>query len=146
MNTHAKKSRDAFWILIAMWLWCSAAAGETLPVTTQTLEQNNYQAILTPPCNWDKDVGKVTATAVYADPGEYTEVRDFSILDRESVVNVPITPTSTTVMGDKLYMSFDPTLPKMHDGKYLYHVNVNIETTKTQCKEGFGFGFGTRPR
>lgn len=129
-----------------MWLWCASAAGETLSVTTQTLEQNNYQAILSMPCNWDKNIDKVDVTAVYANPGEYTDVKSFSILDRDSVVSIPIEPLSLGVDGDYLKISFDPDTPRVHDGKFLYHFNVDIGTTSVVCKQGFGFGFGTRPR
>jgi hypothetical protein len=135
-----------FWILIAMWFWAVAASGETLPVTKEMLVQGNYAVALLLPCNWDKNLDNISSTAVYAHPGEYTDVQSFSILDRDSVINVPIAPVSTTADVNNLYVAFDPKLEMMHDGKYLYHINVEVGTTGAVCKQGFGFGFGTRPR
>lgn len=132
------------YVLIAMWLWCVSAAGETIPITTQSLQANNYHAEITMPCNWDKDLDKIAVTGVYANPGEYTEVQNYSILDRDSVVIQPITPVSLSMAGNNVHFAFPPEIPMTHDGKYLYHLNVDIGTTKSKCKEGFGFGFGTR--
>ena len=132
--------------LIAMWLWCTAAAGEILPVAVQALEQNSHGVTLTPPCNWDKNLDNVAVNAVYAHPGRHTDVRSYSVMDRGSIVNVPIRPMDIKVEGNQLTVAFDPNLPKIHDGRFLYHLNVEVGTRNQKCKEGFGFGSLTRPR
>lgn len=136
--------QTSLYVLIAMWLWCVSAAGETLPISVQSLQENNYQASVTVPCNWNKDISTVTVTGIYANPGEYTDVRSYSIMDRASISKVPIIPTSIRDGGNQIFFAFDPGMPMTDEGKYLYHLNVEVPTTNTRCKEGFGFGFGTR--
>lgn len=136
--------QTSIYTLIAMWLWCVAAAGDTLPITTQSLQENSNHAVLTMPCNWDRNIDKIAVTGIYANPGEYTDVRNYSILDRDSAVAETITPLSVSAEGDKLHLAFSPDLPMMHEGKYLYHLNVDFGTTQKRCKQGFGFGFGTK--
>lgn len=139
----ALRKSDPLWILIAMWLWSTAAAGDTLPVTKEMIMQDSYRVVLRTPCNWDKDLDKISVNAVYGDPGEYTDVRSFSIIDRNSMVSVPIMG-EVMADGNNLYLFFRDGVPMMHDRKYLYHLNVDIGTTKTRCKQDFGFGSITR--
>jgi len=136
-------AHKSWYLLIAMWLWCVAAAGETLPVTTQMVDAGSGAVLLRTPCNWDKDVARVGVFAVYAKPGSYTDVRGYSIMERESRERVPITPVSVEKVDDvKLRIAFPPNLQRRKgDDKYLYHLEVDVNTTGEPCKQGFGFGF-----
>lgn len=133
--------KPSLYILIAMWLWCSAAMGETLAITTQMVDEGNGMVMLTPPCNWDKNLQNVRISAVYAKPGNYTSIRDFSILDRESKELAPITPTTLEVVGTKLRIVLPEHIEEEKGEKYLYHLEADVQTTGHPCKSGFGFKF-----
>ena len=142
------RKSDPLWILIAMWLWSTAAAGDTLPIPTQALKQNGYQYTLAMPCNWDKTMGEVKVNAVYASPSTYEDVRSYTIFNRDSIVHVPLTPISMSMVEanpNQLHIIFNSDMPDtLPPDKYLYHLEVEFETTNTRCKQGFGFGSMTR--
>jgi hypothetical protein len=117
------------------------AAGETLPVPPQALDRNDYVVTLTTPCNWDQTLDNVSVKAVYADPGTETTIAPYSIIEKNSALEIPIIPLSTSAVGNQLTIKLDPSLPSTYEGKYLYHLNVDVVTTGKGCKEGFGFGF-----
>lgn len=138
-------NHKALYILIAMWLWCVAAAGESLPITTQSLMDSGYENTLNMPCNWDQSMSEVKLYGVYADPGTSNEVRTYSILDKSDAMRVPITPVSMAKVGtSQIHMALDPGLPQTHQGKYLYHLELDFKATNKRCKSGFGFGTMTR--
>jgi hypothetical protein len=136
------KLRNPLYVLIAMWLWCAAAAGETLPVTKEMIAASN-PVMLTLPCNWDKDVSSIKVVGVYAYPSVYMDVKGYTILDRGSRESVPITPLSIGVEQEKLRIEFPADIPQAigTPTKYLYHYEVDVKTTKARCKQGFGFKF-----
>lgn len=122
------KLRNPLYVLIALWLWCAAAAGETISVTPQMLERGNHRVTLSTPCNWDKDVSKVKIQAVYENPEGHP-------------LRTEVVPTQLKRQGLNLFFVVAPETG-MRDGMPLHHMDVEIGTTEQKCRQGFGFSPG----
>lgn len=118
----------AFYILIAMWLWCAAAAGETIHITPDMLAQEDGSVTVSPPCNWDKNLESVTVTGVYSSSAS-------------DVVKTPVEPTSKAISGSQVRLAFPPTTPA-HETMPLHHLEVEMATTSSVCKQDFNFKQG----
>ena len=118
----------AFYILVAMWLWCVAAAGETIHITPDMLAQQDGSVIVSPPCNWDNNLVSVTVTGVYSS-------------STSDVVKTPIEPTSKSRIGSQVRLAFPPTT-SVHETMPLHHLEVEMATTDAVCKQDFGFKQG----
>ena len=116
------------YILIAMWLWCASAAGETLSISLELFERDNGTVLLAHPCNWDQDLDKVSATAFYG------------ATDTE-LIKMPIEPTSKKRSGRHIHFTFASTV-SMYNGLPLHHIDVDMSTTGETCKQDFGFKQG----
>jgi len=126
----------SIYTVIALWLWCAAAAGEEIPlvVTPEILQQNAHTATLQTPCNWDKDLGNVKVMGFYGTP-------------ESDMMQAAIEPTAKTTVGAFLQVTINPS-DYTHEQRPLHHANVVINTTGKQCEGGFGFNPGnfTKPR
>lgn len=121
----------SMYTLIAMWLWCVAAAGETIPLVTtpELLKENAQTATLATPCNWDKNLDTVQVMGFYGTSGSGTQQEVLL----EPVAKAMIGAYLQVVLKENVYM---------YEQKPLHHVNVLINTTEKTCPGGFGFSPG----
>lgn len=121
-------SKRAMVVLIAMWLWCVAAAGETITVPLERWQRGNGTVRIPHPCDWDENLDTVSVFAFYG-------------ASDTDLVKVPVEPTSKSRSGKHVRISFAPTLTTYKDLP-LHHLEASMATTGAICKEDFKFKQG----
>ena len=116
----------SMYTLIALWLWCVAAAGDVVSVTESMLRQDGNKAVAQAPCNWDKDMSLVSVTGYYGE----TEA---------GLAEAVIEPVGKQQQGSTIQITIDPS-HYVHAESPLHHIDIEMGINEEiKCKEGFGF-------